>query len=237
MNTNCDTRAAKARILDAALPLVAFNGWGHATWEGAVKESGLDIREARRVFPRASLDLALEYEATLDREMVRRLEESASELESLRFRDRVVYAVRTRFELADREVLRKSTASFALPHHAAPGAHALWKTADTIWNALNDKSRDVNWYTKRMLLSGILASTNLFWIGDDSQGQSETWEFLDRRIEDVMRIERGKARLRDLPGYQAFMAGPGRILKSISAPPGVSLPNLPGFMPVDSSKS
>ena len=145
MTTNCDTRAARARILAAALPLVPFNGWGHATWEGAVKESGLDIREARRVFPRNSLDLALEYEATLDREMVRKLEESASELESLRFRDRVVYAVMKRFELADREVLRKSTASFALPHHAAPGAHALWKTADTIWNALNDTSKDVNW--------------------------------------------------------------------------------------------
>ena len=237
MTGNCDTGAARARILEAALPLVPYKGWGHATWTGAVEESGLDIREARRVFPRNCLDLALEYEATLDRDMVRKLEDSGSELESLRYRDRVVLAVRTRFDLSDRDVLRKSAAYFALPHHAAPAAHALWRTADTIWNALNDTSRDVNWYTKRMLLSGILASTSLFWFGDDSKDQSETWEFLDRRIEDVMRIERGKSRLRDLPGYQAFMAGPGRILKSISAPPGVSPSDLPGFEPEDSLKS
>ena len=45
---------------------------------------------------------------------------------------------------------------------------------------------DYTWYTKRALLSGLYVSTELYLIGDRSRGHEATWEFLDRRIEDVV---------------------------------------------------
>ena len=60
--------------------------------------------------------------------------------------------------------------------------------------ALGDTSDDVNWYTKRLSLSGVISSTVLYWLGDTSDGPPKTWAFLDRRIGDVMRIETVKAK-------------------------------------------
>ena len=48
----------------------------------------------------------------------------------------------------------------------------------------------------------------LFWLGDDSPGHAATWAFLDRRIENVMQVEKLKAGLRDNPVVSALRKGP-----------------------------
>ncbi|MCR6678989.1 hypothetical protein NVV43_26195, partial [Escherichia marmotae] len=52
---------------------------------------------------------------------------------------------------------------------------------------------DYNHYTKRLMLGGVFASTLLVWLDDQSEGFMETGAFLDRRIDDVMKIEKAKA--------------------------------------------
>ena len=89
----------------------------------------------------------------------------------------------------EREAVRRGVALFALPHHAADGARAIWHTADAIWNALGDTSRDFSWYSKRATLSAVYSSALLYWLGDDSPGASATREFVGRRIDDVMQFE------------------------------------------------
>ncbi|MBC7770526.1 MAG: COQ9 family protein, partial [Phycisphaerales bacterium] len=70
--------------------------------------------------------------------------------------------------------------------------------ADRIWRALGDTSTDENFYTKRTILSGVLASTYARWFSDDSPDHEATWAFLDARIENVMQFEKFKARLKPL---------------------------------------
>lgn len=142
-----------------------------------------------------------------------------TDLSKLRYSERVVAAIRSRLEAAsDKEVVRRGTALFALPTHAADGARAIWGTADAIWTALGDTSRDLNWYTKRATLAGVYASTVLFWLGDESMGHEATWAFLDRRIKDVMRIEKVKAAFRNNPIGKALLAGPMKVLERVKAP-------------------
>ena len=167
----------KDRLLDAALPHVAFDGWSEVTLAAAIRDSGVAPALARALFPRP-VDLALAWHRRGDRMMTQTL--AASDLSALRFRDRITLAVRLRLEGADREVVRRSAAMFALPQHAAEGARAIWQTADAIWLALGDTTRDLNWYTKRASLSAVHATTLLHWLGDASDGQAATWEFLDR---------------------------------------------------------
>lgn len=217
----------KARLLDAALGHVPFDGWSESTFRAAVAETGADVAAARAVCPRGAVDLALAFHRRGDEEMLRRI--AASNLGDLRFRDRVAAAVRLRLEAAeDREVARRSSALFALPQHAADGAKAVWGTADAIWSALGDTSDDYNWYTKRATLSGVYASTVLYWLGDDSPEHRDTWAFLDRRIEDVMRIEKAKARVRESPVLSKLAAGPEWILSKLKPPPRTPRSDLPG---------
>jgi ubiquinone biosynthesis protein COQ9 len=113
----------------------------------------------------------------------------------MKVRERVTFAVRTRIEVIaqHKEAARRGAALFALPQHALDGASCVYRTCDMIWRAIGDTSTDFNFYTKRGLLSGVVTSTMLFWFGDSSEDFEETWKFLDRRIADVMQIEKVKA--------------------------------------------
>ncbi len=217
----------KDRVLDAALMHVPFDGWSDRTLLAALADTGVEARLSRALFPRGGVDLALAYHARGDAAMVARLQ--AMDLTALRFRDRIAAAVRARLEVADQELVRRGTTLFALPMHAADGAKAIWGTADRIWTALGDTSQDLNWYTKRATLSAVYGATVLYWLGDSPPAHQATWEFLDRRIEQVMQFEKLKASLRENPLGKAMMAGPGKVLDRIRPPrpPG----NLPGNLP------
>lgn len=214
----------RAALLDAALMHVPFDGWSDETFRAAARDAGIDLAEARLLCPRGAVDLAVDCHRRGDAEMVARL--AADPGAGLRFRDRVARAVRLRLEGADREVVRRGATLFALPQHAATGAELVWGTADAIWRALGDGSDDLNWYTKRATLSAVHAATVLYWLGDDSPGQAETWAFLDRRIEDVMRIESAKAKARENPVLGPLLAGPMKLAERIRKPRGTG--DLPG---------
>jgi len=215
---------SKQEILQAALPHVPFDGWTDATFREAVADSGVAIGLARALYPRAGLDLALEFHRNGDEAMAARL--ANADLASMRYSDRVAFAVRSRLELIDdKELVRRGTTLFSLPQNATEGAKAIWGTADAIWKALGDTSTDFNWYSKRATLSGVYASTVLFWLGDDSPNHSATWDFLDRRIADVMQIEKLKAGLRDNPVTRALRSGP--FSGAINAMEKFKMPNKP----------
>jgi len=212
------SRAAPAqRLLDAALPHVAFDGWSDRTLTAAAADAGIDPSLARVLYPRGGIDLALAFHDRGDAAMEARLR--ATDLSAMRFRDRVAAAVRYRLEATpDREAVRRGTTLFALPQNAGIGAKALWSTADRIWTALGDTSDDVNWYTKRATLSAVYGSVVLYWLGDETPGHAATWDFLDRRIDDVMQIEKVKADIRGNRVAQGLLSVPNALLSRIRAP-------------------
>ena len=151
-------------------------------------------------------------------------------MSDMRFRDKVALAVRLRLKVVDdKEAVRRGTTLFALPHNVRIGARLLWETADAIWTTLGDTSRDVNWYTKRVTLSTVYSTTVLYWIGDESPEHAATWDFLDRRIDDVMQIEKLKSQLRANKGLQNFMRGPNWFLSKIKAPTSKRPSDMPGY--------
>lgn len=218
---------ARSRLVDCALAHVPFDGWSNVTFAAAIAESGLDPALARLACPRGVLDLALFAHRFADTCMLDAL--ARKNLSAMRIRDRIALAVRVRIEAAGtREVVRRSVTFFAMPSHAAEGTAAIWKTCDLIWSALGDTSDDLNWYSKRAILSAVYSSTLLYWLGDDSEDHQATWGFLDRRIENVMAFERVKGGLRANPLVKGFMKGPGRILERIHAPGTKAPADMPG---------
>ncbi len=220
----------RERLLNAALDHVPFDGWSEATFRAAYTDIGVDEQTARAAYPRGAVGLAAAFHQRGDERMRAHLQ--GADLAAMRVRDKITFAVRTRLEQAGgKEVVRRGTTLFALPHHAAEGAALIWGTADAVWEALGDSSEDVNWYTKRATLAGVYGSTVLFWLGDRSPGDHATWEFLDRRIEDVMRIEKLKAQVRDNALLQRAFAGPNWLLSQIKAPRRAPRTDVPGRWP------
>jgi ubiquinone biosynthesis protein COQ9 len=206
-----------ARLIAAALPEVAFDGWSDSVFDAAVTAIELDPAHARSLCPRGAVDLAVGYHQQGDAAMVAALQ--AADMTQMRYRDKVAHAVWLRLQaVSDKEAVRRGTTLFALPHMAPVGAKLIWGTADLIWNSLGDSADDINWYTKRATLSGVYASVVLFWLGDDSPDASATRAFLDRRIDDVMQIEKAKAQVRGAAWFKPF-AGPLAAMASAVKPP------------------
>jgi ubiquinone biosynthesis protein COQ9 len=223
-------KQAREQLLTAALPLVSFDGWGGQTFTQAVADSGVDADIAALACPRGGLDLALAYHRQGDAQMLEALE--ATDMSDMRFRDRITLAIRLRLQASgpDKEAVRRATTLFSLPQNTAEGAQAIWRTADLIWTALGDTSTDINWYSKRATVSAVYSATVLFWLGDQSEENADTWAFLDRRIADVMQIEEIKARIQQNPLVKGFMQGPGRIFEQVKAPDPDGVQNLPGHI-------
>ncbi|MEP4248290.1 COQ9 family protein [Tateyamaria sp.] len=214
------------RLLDAALLHVPFDGWSETTLQAAARDADIDPAMVQALCPRGAVTLALAFHARGDAVMVARLK---SDVLPERFSDKIAAGVRFRIEaVSDKEAVRRGTTLFALPMHAADGAKAIWGTADKIWDTLGDTSEDVNWYTKRATLSGVYSATILFWLGDDSADNQATWAFLERRISDVMQIEKVKAQVRDSKLLSGVLAGPNWLLGQIKAPQRMANPDLPG---------
>lgn len=210
--------AVEQALLDAILPHVPFDGWSEPAFCAAVQDTGIEPTRARTVCARGALDLAVVYHRAGDRALRDLL--AATDLTDLKIREKIALAVKMRIEISDdREVVRRASALFSLPHNAPEGARLIWETADAIWNALGDPSQDFNWYSKRATLSGVYGATLLFWLGDDSANSADSWEFLNRRIENVMQIEKVKAQMRAMPLIGAVVVGPAeRMLSKLQAP-------------------
>lgn len=224
------TLPLKDKILDAALINVAFDGWSDASFDYAIHTADVDRASALALFPRRGLDLAIAFHKRGDDQMIQRMQ--TEDLASMRYRDRVAAAVRYRLEAVgpDKEAVRRGSTLFTLPQNASHGAKLIWGTADAIWTQLGDSSTDYNWYTKRATLSAVYGSTVLFWLGDDSDGHVATWNFLDRRIDNVMDIEKIKAQVNAHPMASKLMAGPSWLLSKLKAPATDMDPDLPGWM-------
>lgn len=217
----------KEQLLDAALMHVPFDGWSETTFKAAVQDSEVDPTVARAVCPRGAIDLAIAYHKRGDAQMLEAI--AAEDMVNMRFRDKVARAVRLRLEvISDKEAVRRGTTLFALPIYAPDGAKLVWGTADHIWTTLGDTSDDFNWYSKRAILSGVYSSTILFWLGDDSDGNSATWAFLDRRIDNVMQIEKIKAQVNKTPVLSTLMTGPNWLMSQIKAPKNFRKSEFPG---------
>jgi ubiquinone biosynthesis protein COQ9 len=191
-----DHTTAREDIIAAALPNVPFDGWTPEALRQAAAAAGYDPVTALRVFPRGPVEAVEAWVAQADRRMIAALEARTGA--AAKTRERIALAIRLRLEelTPHREAVRRALALLALPHNAPLAASLVWHTVDAIWYAAGDTATDFNYYSKRVLLTGVYSATVVYWLDDKSEGCTETWKFLDRRLADVLRVPQMLGKLR-----------------------------------------
>jgi ubiquinone biosynthesis protein COQ9 len=189
-NYAAEAERRRAKILAATTGHVPFDGWTWRAVARGTKDAGFAEAEAHLAFPDGIREVASAYSDELNRRMDAALAGRAKELGEMKVRERVAFAVRARLESAsgEKETLRRLVGFLALPENFGLGPKLLWAAVDAIWRAVGDRSTDFNFYTKRGLLAGVVAATDLYWLNDRSEDHADTWAFLDRRIDAVIRI-------------------------------------------------
>lgn len=182
-----DIAGRRRDLVQAMLAHAPFDGWTRTALVRAGEDLGLDSVDVDNAFPGGPAEVLELFSIEADHAMLAALE--ADDLAAMGVRQRVALAVRTRLEqnARHREAIRRMLAFLALPQNAGLAMRLLYRSVDATWAAAGDSALDYNFYTKRGLLAGVYASTLLYWLEDRSENHEATWDFLARRIEDVVR--------------------------------------------------
>mmetsp|Transcript_17894 Transcript_17894/g.21430 ORF Transcript_17894/g.21430 Transcript_17894/m.21430 type:complete len:360 (+) Transcript_17894:90-1169(+) len=180
-------------LLDAALTHVATTGWSMETLRAGATDRGLSPA-AVGMIPRGEAALVLHFEEKCNKQLVEKMTENHEDLMNMGMTSRIRTAVRWRLEMV---IPYMKTWPQALSHTAPPqeSAPLMLKSRahlmDDIWFAAGDRATDMSWYSKRAILGAVYTSTELYMITDTSPDFHDTWEFLDRRLEDVITMGKG----------------------------------------------
>ena len=191
MTTTHDWAAtAEQQVLDQALPLVARDGWTWRSVLAAGRAAGLSAGETELLLPHGPEDLAALFSRRHDAAAMTLL--AGVEPMSLKIRERIARAAMARIDAAaaDEAALRRWSGYLALPFRLPLAMRLLWASADMLWRWAGDVSADENHYSKRAILSGILAGAMAVRL---SSGREAAAAFVDARIENVMAYEKWKA--------------------------------------------
>jgi len=194
-----ELRDLQDRLILAILPNIPFDGWTWAVIDSGVRSLDLDPADGVRCFPGGPRDAMVHFSDWADRATLGVINREPG-FEKLKVREKIAFAVRARLELLEpyKDAVRAMSAKMARPSNVAMASRLVWRTADRMWYAAGDTATDFNHYTKRGLLSGVLTSTVFFWLGDSSTGHERSWEFLDRRISDVLAVGKRIGRFKSL---------------------------------------
>ena len=173
-----------------------FDGWARQAVDAAAGQLGLDPVQARLAMPKAQAAMIDTYIQEVDRGLEAWF--TPERLSQLKIREKIRALIWRRLEIVApaREAVRRALAVLAMPQNIPLALRISWRSADLMWRIAGDTSTDFNHYTKRITLAAVYASTLLVWLDDESEGWAETAAFLDRRIDDVMKIEKLKAEWR-----------------------------------------
>lgn len=198
--------ATEQQVLDAALTITTTQGWTWPAVRAAGKVAGLSAPETELLLPHGPADLA----ALLSRRHDARALAALPDPATLKIRERIRAAVEARIDAAtqDEAAVRRWSGYLSLPLNFTLGLKLLWESADALWRWAGDTATDENHYSKRAILSGILATALAIRL---SSGREAAMTFVDARIENVMSFEKWKAGLKPADLMRDVAAALGKI--------------------------
>uniref|UniRef100_A0A3P9KW39 Ubiquinone biosynthesis protein n=1 Tax=Oryzias latipes TaxID=8090 RepID=A0A3P9KW39_ORYLA len=182
----------QARILTAALEFVPLHGWSMEAIAAGAESLGLSSASTG-MFINGSGELVLHFIADCNTKLTEILAEQHNQVQlgqaekkktSEFLRDAV--ETRLRMYIPYIESWPQAMSILLLPHNIPDSLKHLSNLVDDIWYYAGDRSTDMNWYTKRAVLTGIYNTTELVMVQDSSPDFQDTWAFLDNRIQDVV---------------------------------------------------
>jgi ubiquinone biosynthesis protein COQ9 len=200
---------AEQRLLEAAIPIVAREGWTWRTVRHAGKALGFSEGETELLAPHGPADLAALFSRRHDARAAVLLKDV--DPEGLKVRERIRAALEARLDAAaaDEPATRRWAGWLTLPQNLGLAGRLAWESADVMWRWAGDAATDENHYSKRAILGGVLASALAVRM---ASGRADSMAFVDRQIQHVMDFEKWKATTSFRPSrwFESLAAAMGR---------------------------
>ena len=208
-NKTLDYNQIRIDLIKAMLTHVPFDGW---TWEameqGAIdigfekkKSSSSRIKIYKDLFKNGSIDFIDNFSEIIDLEVKENYNSIDPKPERVPEKIKKIIMIRLNLCQKYKEAVRSSISITAIPVNAKISLNILYRTCNSIWRIVGDKSTDFSFYTRRISLAAVYTSTLLFWLNDKSNNNVETEFFLERRLKDISKISSLKKPLSDVKKF------------------------------------
>ena len=186
-------------VLRFAKEFVSENGLTKNCLENISKKYGLNTDETDLLFPQGNIDLIKFALEQLNND----LEVYCRQIDLIRLpihkRIRKVLLSKISLMNKDKPFYRSIFLNLLIPKKNFSLSSQLYNSVDQLWFIAGDSSTDFNFYTKRLILSGIYSRVMLFFFNNNNQEELEN--ILDESLKRVSKIPEIKSKLKILKDY------------------------------------
>ena len=181
-------------VLSFAKEFVSENGLTKNCLENISKKYGLNTDETDLLFPQGNIDLIKFALEQLNND----LEVYCRQIDLIRLpihkRIRKVLLSKISLMNKDKSFYRSIFLNLLIPKKNFSLSSQLYNSVDQLWFIAGDSSTDFNFYTKRLILSGIYSRIMLFFFNNNNQEELEN--ILDESLKRVSKIPEIKSKLK-----------------------------------------
>ena len=189
----------RLEVLKYAKIFISEKGLNKNSLENISKRYGLNINEIELLFPEGNIDLIKFTFEQLNKE----LEEYCKKIDLIRLpvHKRIKKVLLSKISLMNKNKLfyRSIFLNLLIPKKNFSLSNQLYNSVDQIWFIAGDSSTDFNFYTKRLILSGIYSRVILFFFNNNNQEELEN--ILDESLKRVSKIPEIKSKLKIFKDY------------------------------------
>ena len=189
----------RLEVLKYAKIFISEKGLNKNSLESISKRYGLNINEIELLFPEGNIDL---IKFTLE-QLNKELEEYCKKIDLIRLpvHKRIKKVLLSKISLMNKNKLfyRSIFLNLLIPKKNFSLSNQLYNSVDQIWFIAGDSSTDFNFYTKRLILSGIYSRVILFFFNNNNQEELEN--ILDESLKRVSKIPEIKSKLKIFKDY------------------------------------
>ena len=186
-------------VLRFAKEFVSEKGLTKNCLENISKNYGLNIDETDLLFPQGNIDLIKFALEQLNND----LEVYCRQIDLIRLpihkRIRKVLLSKISLMNKDKPFYRSIFLNSLIPKKNFSLSSQLYNSVDQLWFIAGDSSTDFNFYTKRLILSGIYSRVMLFFFNNNNQEELEN--ILDESLKRVSKIPEIKSKLKIFKEY------------------------------------
>lgn len=186
-------------VLRFAKEFVSEKGLTKNCLENISKKYGLNTDETDLLFPQGNIDLIKFALEQLNND----LEVYCRQIDLIRLpihkRIRKVLLSKISLMNKDKPFYRSIFLNLLIPKKNFSLSSQLYNSVDQLWFIAGDSSTDFNFYTKRLILSGIYSRVMLFFFNNNNQEELEN--ILDESLKRVSKIPEIKSKLKIFKEY------------------------------------
>ena len=189
----------RLEVLRFGKEFVSEKGLTKNCLENISKKYGLNIDEIDLLFPHGNIDLIKFALEQLNND----LEVYCRQIDLIRLpiHKRIRKVLLSKISLMNKNKLfyRSIFLNLLIPKKNFSLSNQLYNSVDQIWFIAGDSSTDFNFYTKRLILSGIYSRVILFFFNNNNQEELEN--ILDESLKRVSKIPEIKSKLKIFKDY------------------------------------